>query len=206
MIKAVIFDYGNVISLPQDGSDARAMSALTGIPADFFAAPHQEFRADFDRGIIDGITLYRCLLESRGRHDLAGDPALLTRLAELEGASWDTLNQDVVAWALELRRGGLKLGVLSNMPHEFLARHERDIPVFTAADYACFSCRVGLIKPEPEIYWNCLAGLAVAPEEAVFFDDLPENIAEAQELGIHGILWAGLDAAKLAWKKLLKKT
>jgi putative hydrolase of the HAD superfamily len=120
----------------------------------------------------------------------------MERLAKFELEHWRPLDTETVDWALSLQKQGYKLGILSNMPHEFLDRFEKEIDVFTAADFACFSCRVGLIKPEVDIYHVVLKGLEVLPEEAVFFDDLQENVAAAEKLGIKSVLWRGLEDAK----------
>jgi putative hydrolase of the HAD superfamily len=84
------------------------------------------------------------------------------------------------------------------MPHEFLDAYESEIPPFVEADYACFSCRVKLIKPEEAIYRDALRGLGVGADEAVFFDDIQANIDVANNIGIHGVLWTGLEDAKRA--------
>jgi putative hydrolase of the HAD superfamily len=196
MIKAVIFDYGNVLSGPQDGKDAEEMEKLTGIPAPFFMEAHPEHRTVFDRGLIDGPELYRRILQEAGRSDLAENSVLMQRLAQFELEHWRPLDTATVDWALSLQKQGYKLGILSNMPHEFLDHFEKDIDVFIAADFACFSCRVGFIKPEADIYHVALKGLGVLPSEAVFFDDLDENIVAAEKVGIRSILWRGLEDAK----------
>ena len=54
MIKAVIFDYGNVISQTQTGDCAEQMEAMTGVPADVFRTVYDRFRFEFDRGTITG--------------------------------------------------------------------------------------------------------------------------------------------------------
>lgn len=46
----------------------------------------------------------------------------------------------------------------------------------------------GVEKPDPAIYHAALRAAAVAPGEAVFVDDLPENVAIADALGMTGVL------------------
>lgn len=43
-------------------------------------------------------------------------------------------------------------------------------------------------KPEPSIYEELVAELGVSPTEAVFFDDMPENLKPAHELGLTTVL------------------
>jgi len=48
----------------------------------------------------------------------------------------------------------------------------------------------GRRKPDPEIYKDALMSAGAAAEEAVFIDDIRENIEAAESLGIRGILFA----------------
>ncbi len=203
MIKAVIFDYGNVISQTQTGDCADQMEAMTGVPADVFRTVYERFRFEFDRGTITGAQMYRQLLEADGYHRQAADQQLMEKIARLDMESWRPVRQDVTDWGLSLKEQGFRLGILSNMPTEFLASYEDEIELFRAAHYACFSCRVGLIKPEPAIYLDVLKGLDVEPQEAVFFDDVAVNVEAACALGIHGFVWTGLEQGKRDWQKVI---
>ena len=203
MIKALILDYGNVISLTDTESIDAVMAAETGLPAEVFGSLCSIHRNDFDRGIISGEEMYSRLLQQNGYAEAAEDTALLKKMVDIDLAAWRVLNDAVCDWALDIQKQGFKLGILSNMPYQFLERYEKEIPPFVAADYACFSCRLHLIKPEPEIYRNCLEGLGIHADEAVFFDDLERNIAAAQKLGFRGFVWTGLDQARKDWLSCL---
>jgi HAD superfamily hydrolase (TIGR01509 family) len=56
-----------------------------------------------------------------------------------------------------------------------------------AFDLLIFSAEVGLRKPGREIFDLILHRLGVQPEEAVFVDDFPHNIAGAQAVGLHTV-------------------
>lgn len=198
MIKSIIFDYGNVISEAQTGDCANEMELMTGVPAAVFRSVYDRFRFDFDRGLITGAEMYARLLDAEGYHTLASDMDLMKKIALLDMQSWRKFRQDVTDWGLSLQKQGFKLGILSNMPTEFLQYYRNEIPLFVHADYACFSCEVHVIKPEPEIYNIVLDGLGVRPEEAVFYDDMQVNIDAACNLGIHACLWTGLENARNA--------
>ena len=144
MIKAVIFDYGNVISQTQTGDCAEQMQSMTGVPAEIFRSVYDRFRFEFDRGTITGAQMYSQLLEAEGYHELSANKELMEKIARLDMESWRPVREDVTAWGLALKEQGFKLGILSNMPTEFLQYYEDEIELFTAAHYACFSCRVKL--------------------------------------------------------------
>jgi putative hydrolase of the HAD superfamily len=46
---------------------------------------------------------------------------------------------------------------------------------------------VGLRKPDPRIYQHVCEALEIAPEEAVFLDDIGRNLKTARTLGMHTI-------------------
>jgi HAD superfamily hydrolase (TIGR01509 family) len=51
------------------------------------------------------------------------------------------------------------------------------------------SAKVGLAKPEPEIYQLTLDLLGLKPDETLFIDDLPRNTTAAEALGIPSIVF-----------------
>lgn len=203
MIKALILDYGNVISLTNTGDIDAALAASVGLPPEVFNNLFTAHRQDFDRGVISGEEMYSRILKEQGYEKEAEDGALLEKLVAIDLEHWSTINTAVSDWALAIQKQGFKLGILSNMPYQFLERYETTIPPFTAADYACFSCRLHLIKPEYAIYRNCLDGLGIRADEAVFFDDCQPNITAARELRIHAFLWTGLEQAQKDWQSCL---
>jgi putative hydrolase of the HAD superfamily len=82
------------------------------------------------------------------------------------------------------------------MPHDFL-ENERDVfRAFEFCDPCIFSCRYNLIKPEREIYQVLIDALGCAPEEIVFFDDVPVNVEGARDLGIKSYLWENAKTAR----------
>lgn len=205
MIKALILDYGNVISKAAVGDCCLDMEKETGIPSEIFRNVYEEFRFDFDLGFITGAEMYRRLLVANGYEKQASDSALMEKIARIDLESWKYFHQDVTEWALDLQSKGLKLGILSNMPYEFLDLYEKDVPLFVAADCAIFSCRVHRMKPGAEIYYDVLSGLNIQPEEAVFFDDVEENVLAAKKLGINAFVWQGLAQGKKDLESLLQK-
>ncbi|MBP5792090.1 MAG: HAD family phosphatase, partial [Spirochaetaceae bacterium] len=183
-IKAVIFDFGNVISKTQPNTCFYDMAKLTGIPAEIFLQAMGQARSAFDLGEINAAELYSRILKANGYTAESEDMALCQKLGDMDLSSWNDINEQVSDWALALQKQGYKLGILSNMPYEFLERYRTGIPPFVKADYAVFSCDIHIIKPDARIYKLVLQGLNVKPEEAVFFDDLSKNIEAEKALGI----------------------
>ena len=56
-------------------------------------------------------------------------------------------------------------------------------------DSKVISSLVKVIKPEKEIYQISLKSLKVKPEEALFFDDRPQNVEGGESVGIKSFLF-----------------
>ncbi len=100
----------------------------------------------------------------------------------------------MAAWARALRASGLRIALLSNMPatvRDYVLRCSW-LPEF---DARTFSCEVGVSKPAPEIYQDCLAKLGGRPSDALFLDDKEPNIRAAEALGLHAVLFTDAAAA-----------
>jgi len=87
-----------------------------------------------------------------------------------------------------LRRSGLRVGALTN---NWVADEpaESRIGLELRARFDAFveSAVVGLRKPDPRIYTHACQELGVAPERAVFLDDIGANLKPARALGMHTI-------------------
>jgi putative hydrolase of the HAD superfamily len=76
--------------------------------------------------------------------------------------------------------------------------------VAEAFDHIVVSAEVGLIKPDPRIYRLALDGLGVSSEEAVFVDDMAENITGAEAVGMRGVRFLNPDQAMADVWQLLR--
>ncbi len=201
-MKAIVLDYGNVISEPQDTACYARMAAISGLPAEVFRNAFAESRSEFDRGGISGLRMYRKILAEAGAEGSEAElDALAQALLDEDLASWSRVSREVTEWGLSLQSSGHPLGILSNMPFDFLDRYESRIELFLRADAAVFSCRVSRIKPEPEIYRVLVERIGLSPGDIVFFDDVPANVEGARREGITAFLWTGLEKAKLDWER-----
>jgi putative hydrolase of the HAD superfamily len=200
MIKAIVFDYGNVISEPQDVTCYSRMSALSGLSEEKLKKAFWKYRPEYDRGTIHGIEMYRRILRDAGMPDSVD---LAARLLDEDLASWFHVSAPVTEWGLSMQNSGYTLGILSNMPFDFLDRYADKIELFAKADVPVFSCVVDQIKPEREIYQTLISQLGCKPDEIAFFDDLEVNIAGARDAGIHAFLFTDLERAKKDFQSLV---
>jgi len=88
-----------------------------------------------------------------------------------------------------LRARGLRVGALTNnwASEEPRAENGRDAELRPLFDAFVESAVVGLRKPDPRIYTLACRELGVAPDRAVFLDDIGINLKAARALGLHTI-------------------
>ena len=77
--------------------------------------------------------------------------------------------------------------VIENMPHVSGGAWSGFLSLGDCFDVTIVSGLVGMMKPDPAIYHLTLQRLGVAPHEAVFVDDMPENVRGATAVGMHAI-------------------
>lgn len=88
----------------------------------------------------------------------------------------------------KLKSRGKRLGLISNADVTEKYGWE-DSPLREYFDCAIFSCDVGYVKPDKEIYEMCLQRLGAVPQEALFVGDGGSNELEgAKTLGITTVL------------------
>jgi len=185
-IKVIVFDYGQVISLPQDPQALDKIAAKANVDRKQFEHVLWSLRGQYDRGVISAREYYREVLVNL---DASVDDKTMDEMIEMDYNSWKFINSGTVALMENVKKAGYILGILSNMPHDFLAWARINIPVFSLPQIAVFSCEVNLIKPEEAIYRRLLSLAGVKADELVFFDDIPENVNSARKLGIKAFLW-----------------
>jgi putative hydrolase of the HAD superfamily len=89
--------------------------------------------------------------------------------------------------AVRTARGlGVPTGLISNSWGTGI--YDRGISFDGLFDEMVISGEVGLNKPEPDIYLLACERLGVEPGESVFVDDLRENVAGAEAVGMTGVL------------------
>jgi len=192
-IKAVAFDFGNVISVQQDPGTMGLLAAIGGV--DEAAARDIAFngREDWDRGDLSGPDHYR---RGFARHGREPDEKTLHAFMRADLESWATLDEGTVALMEELLSVGVRTAILSNMPWEFVGTVRERFPVVSKVEVGVFSCEHASVKPAPEIYGVLLEKLALPASAVLFFDDMEANIAAARSLGLDGRLWNGATAAR----------
>jgi HAD superfamily hydrolase (TIGR01549 family) len=143
---------------------------------------HPDFRHDEEIWVA---FTERIILGMGGNADRAYECAVEMTKAWEHAHNFDIFD-DVPPVLAELRRLGLRLGIVSNTGRdvdEFLAHHELDV------DAALSSKVHGKVKPHPTIFQAVLDRLGVEPDQAAMVGDSPEDDLEgARALGMRAFL------------------
>ncbi|KAF2959015.1 haloacid dehalogenase [Thermotoga sp. Ku-13t] len=63
---------------------------------------------------------------------------------------------------------------------------------YSVFDQVYASHQIGFVKPDVEFFLYILEKEKMEPEETLFVDDTPENVAGAQRIGIHSVLFVNV--------------
>ena len=192
-IKAIVFDYGGVICFPPSGTVMDEIAALAGIRPEIFKPLYTKQRRDYDRGKFSVSVFYKNILAEL---NIKLDEEKIMEMSRLDHDSWKKINPAAVRLMEEIKKAGFILGILSNMPHDFLEYLRGVSLVYDLPHAAIYSCEAGCIKPEAAIYELLLSKLKCRAGELVFFDDVKENVDKALETGIEARLWENCEKAR----------
>jgi putative hydrolase of the HAD superfamily len=183
-IRAVIFDYGEVLCDRPSDAEFERLSNLFGTDAKSFRPLWDKNRGAFDRGDITAEAYWSALAVDAG---VEIDAAQLDQICKWDVEMFGRANGMMVAWLRQLRQAGIKTGLLSNIHPAMIAYLRENFDWLDAFDFKTFSAEVRMIKPDPAIYEHTLRGLGVRAAEALFVDDREINVQAARELGIHAL-------------------
>ena len=182
MIRAIIFDFGRVISAQKSPSLFRRHEKNLGL------APETLNPIMFGSQAWEDALLGRKTAEEFW---YAIGPELGLNTPEKIDAFRNIYHEDeaINEGVLDLIRrlhGHYKLAVLSNSPPG-LARWLVDWGILELFHVVFCSGDEGVKKPDPSAFQVTLERLEVKPTEAVFIDDTMQHVEAARRLGLHGI-------------------
>ncbi|MGI6250489.1 MAG: HAD family hydrolase [Anaerolineaceae bacterium] len=204
MINTVIFDFGGVLFPLEGVSKVRHKLAWIGVKKD---DPFLQMYEDPDnspvfwelmRGTIKEIEFWQ---DTFKRWKVPGwlNHIFLKRLIKKQ-----KLDDQLLEFMVQLK-GRVKLGILSNAGDTARLLMEKTYKLNELVDEIIISAEEGFAKPERELYQIALERLKTQAEETVFVDDLPQNIAVAQELGFKTVLHKNSIATIQEVKKILER-
>jgi putative hydrolase of the HAD superfamily len=189
-LRAVIFDFGMVLTGTPNQEAHAAMVRVTGLPVERFESFYWADRHAYDEGKLTGIAFWQKFLRD-AQLDLGN--GTVEELNRLDARMWTTQNPAMVAWQLCLKQHGIRTAILSNMGDSVLESIQREFKWLEEFDALVWSYQLRIAKPDPEIYLHTLQKLGVRPEEALFIDDKRVNVDAAIALGLKSLEFSTID-------------
>lgn len=193
--KNIFFDWGGVLIENPREKIINYCSQRLGLEPETFVTLYKKYDALFSKNEIEESALWRGICKDAGIKNV------------LQASLWSeafqaayTPRAEMFDLVRDLRKQKYKVGLLSNteLPAAdlLLDYHHHEFDSLT------FSCIVGSMKPEKEIYQHALKSLNALAHEAVFIDDVNEYVESAQRTGLKGILYQSYEQAKNDLKRL----
>jgi glucose-1-phosphatase len=183
---AIIIDFGNVVAFFDYGRVCERFGAKIGLDGTAFRKRLTErgftrIATEFECGRMTALEFERAALalfdieiESREFQDAWND------------IFW--LNEPVADLIAQLKTAGyqLLLGSNTNSLHgDYFRRHFAT--ALAPFDHMVLSYEVGSMKPDASFYRACVAAAGVAADRCIFIDDLAENVAGAERVGLKAV-------------------
>jgi putative hydrolase of the HAD superfamily len=190
MIKAFIFDLGNVVLNFERKELCRRLaenSQFRGEDIDHYIWG-KGLDVEIDSGRLSTENLFKNLIEKFSLRLKEGDFFKIWK---------DAFTANRPVWSLlEKLKGKYKLVLLSNTQDTHFEHVKKKFKILGIFDEYVISYILGLTKPQKEIFIVALKKAQALPHECVFIDDHPPNIEAAKNMGINSILYDNFDSVR----------
>lgn len=190
-LKTVIFDFGGVLLRTEDRSPRETWEARLKL------SPGQledyVFNGPVGRKAQLGQATWAQVWQNAARHfRLSTAEAVQAQQDFFRG---DVIDHDLVNYIRRLKQR-YTIGLLSNSwypdGHTLLLQYG----IADAFDFSVTSAETGIAKPRPAIYQAALQKAGADPAQAVFVDDVEENVFAARQLGMEAVYFVDPQAAR----------
>lgn len=197
--KAVIFDMGGVILRTEDPTPRQEL-------ADEFGTKRRELEKfvfmsptslQSEIGMISDEEHWKIVLQHFMQTDLTPEEVYDRFFMG------DKIDYELLDFAKSLKPQ-YQIGLLSNAWVNARKHLSKRFDFIEPFDVCIFSSEVGARKPDKEIFLIMLDRLGINPEEAIFIDDLEENVIGAEKVGMTAILFESTKQVIKRVKSILK--
>jgi putative hydrolase of the HAD superfamily len=189
-VRAVVFDYGMVLTGLPDAAAHDALERITGLSTERLDSLYWIDRHAYDEGKLTGLEFWQKLVRDAG---LSLSPQQVEELNLWDARMWTTENPAMLAWQLKLKERGILTAILSNMGDNVHANMEREFRWLSRFDVLVWSYQLRMAKPDPAIYRHTLKELGTPAEETLFLDDKLVNVQAARELGMKALVFTNVE-------------
>jgi epoxide hydrolase-like predicted phosphatase len=196
-LRAVLFDLGGVILRTEYQAPRQRLAEEFGMDYD-----------DIDKIVFGGNSAVRAsvgeITEEQHWHNvmkILKKPAAEYERIRTDFFAGDVLDHTILNFLRSIKPK-YKVGLISNAWSGLRSYIERE-KFEDVFDHMTISAEVGAMKPSAKIYEFALEQLQVQANEAVFVDDVQENIEACEKLGMRGIHFKDPESALEQLKALL---
>ncbi len=197
-IRAVFFDFGGVIQRTEFQAPRQRLAQRFGMDYE-----------DIDKLVFSSPSAVQATIGAipEADHWQIISQRLKIHKEEIEEVEKEFFAGDIIDHSLLLYLSKLRprfiTGLISNAWSGLRAYLERQ-RIAGSFDHLVISAEVSAVKPEARIYQIALEQAQVRAEEAVFVDDVVENIEACERVGMKGILFMNSKAAVDQLEKILR--
>jgi putative hydrolase of the HAD superfamily len=184
LIRAVLFDFGLVLSGPPDPAARRRMETILNTTHPELSAAYWRHRDEYDLGVLNGASFWRTV---GAELDHPPSESELAQLLQADVDLWTQPNQPMIDWAIAVQRAGISTGILSNMGDAMETGIVARFPWIAGFDHCTFSYNLGVAKPDERIYQHAIAGVGGPADATLFIDDRIENVEAARAVDLQAI-------------------
>ena len=200
-LRAVIFDYGGVLTHLPSQEDWQKMATAIGAPLSSVLEAYWKHRYPYEIARYDSAAFWGLVGRDCGRQPTN---ALVRELVTLDNEQWGRPNPETIALARQLRASGVPTALLSNIQPDMLSFVRARHPWLNEFEVRVFSCLVGEAKPKAGIFLHAAECLNLRPEECLFVDDREANIEGAQQVGMRTLHFESAQALSSLRRRLIE--
>jgi putative hydrolase of the HAD superfamily len=183
-IKAIIFDYGNVLCRLDRAAVNRAIAAHCPLSAE--EVGDMLWNGDMEREAETGRIDSRAQFE-RVSATIGADPSWTYEAFALEYMTCLLPNPDGEAALVGVSKAGFRTFVLSNTSFLHSRAIFRNETLATIPELFALSFKLGFMKPDPRCWLWILERARLNADECIYVDDVEVYCAAAATLGLHAI-------------------
>ncbi len=196
-IKAVIFDFGGVLSEEGFREGIMAIGAKNGVNPDNFFKIAEEliYQTGYVTGTGNESFFWNALREKTGITESNNElrEEILKRFS---------VRPQMIFHVKKLKSLGMVIAVLSDQTN-WLDEIEQREPFFQHFDYIFNSFHLKKSKREPSVFRDVSSIIGFQPEEVLFVDDNIENIKRAEKERLKVIYFKNIDSFEKEMEKLI---
>jgi aspartyl-tRNA(Asn)/glutamyl-tRNA(Gln) amidotransferase subunit A len=182
-LRAIIFDYGSVLVRMNDETPRVQLAERYRVALDYL------YHTVFNSPTAISATVGEIPVSQHWDAVLAAINIPIEEKDDFLHQFWsaDALNRELIDFIRQNLRPQYKLGLLSNAWDDLRTLLTEHWGIAGDFDDLIISAEVHTAKPDEAIYRLALEHLGVAPEEAIFVDDVLANVEAARAIGIQAI-------------------